>query len=273
MALDSTTAITFLGVQVWDEGTEENFVRTGNSTAVRTMLCAWTDRIAIINQIRGGGVQIGSYYYYTTSQAYPDAPFLPFDSIHVEGLPGENGLTVGPNGLVGYKYARLRIKYKSLDYIEGVTTGTMSLDYATHTMSLPQSAPTYQFPDGTPLAPQDSPPLRVGIVTIVQTRKNLAALPTSTVQSLAGCVNSSAILGGAAGTVLFDGAHADRRLTTLGAENWDMTYKFLYLASGWNKLLQATARTSGTAGTLQDVTRISDGSPLYPQADLSPLLQ
>ncbi|MGD0462157.1 MAG: hypothetical protein ABSB74_06690 [Tepidisphaeraceae bacterium] len=150
MALDSTTAITFLGVQVWDEGTEENFVRTGNSTAVRTMLCAWEDRVAIINQIRGGGVQLGAYYYYNLSQAYPDAPFLPFDSIHVEGLPGENGLTVGPNGLVGYKYARLRITYKSLDYIEGVTTGTMSLDYATHTVSLPQSAPTYQFPDGTP---------------------------------------------------------------------------------------------------------------------------
>jgi len=36
-------------------------------------------------------------------------------------------------------------------------------------------------------------------------------------------VNSSSILGGAAGTVLFDGAHADRRLTTVGAENWDMT--------------------------------------------------
>jgi hypothetical protein len=273
MALDSTTAITFLGVQVWDEGTEENFVRTGNSTAVRTMLCAWEDRVPIINQIRGGGIQVGAFYYYTTSQVYPDAPFLPFDSIHVEGLPGENGLTVGPNGLVGYKYARLRITYKSLDYIEGVTTGTMSLDYATHTVSLPRSAPTYQFPDGTPLAPQDSPPLRVGIVTIVQTRKNLASLPSGIVQSLAGCVNSSAILGGAPGTVLFDGAHADRRLTTVGAENWDMTYKFLYLASGWNNILQPTAKMSGTAGTFQQVARISDGSPLYKLSDLSPLLQ
>jgi hypothetical protein len=149
----------------------------------------------------------------------------------------------------------------------------MSLDYATQTVSLPHSAPTYQFPDGTPLAPQDSPPLRVGIVTIVQTRKNLASLPSGMVQSLAGCVNSSAILGGAPGTVLFDGAHADRRLTTVGAENWDMTYKFLYVASGWNNLLQPTAKMSGTAGTFQQVARISDGSPLYQLADLGPLLQ
>jgi hypothetical protein len=102
MALDSTTAITFLGVQAWDEGTEENFVRTGNSTAVRTMLCAWEDRITIIDLIRGGGSEIGSVYVYTPSVVYPDAPFLPFDSIHVEGLPGEDGLTVGPNGMVGY---------------------------------------------------------------------------------------------------------------------------------------------------------------------------
>jgi hypothetical protein len=275
MALDSTTAITFLGIQAWDEGTEENFVRTGNSSAVRTMLCAWEDRISIINQIRGGGEEIGSFYYYTVSQDYPDAPFLAFDSIHVEGLPGEDGLTVGPNGLVGYKYARLRITYKSLDYFEGVTTGTMSLDFATQVVGLPRSTPTYQFPDGTPLLPQDSPPLRVGIVTIVQTRKNLAELPTSLVQSLAGCVNSVTFLDGAPGTVLFDGGHADRRLTTVGAENWDMTYKFLYLPSGWNNILQPYSKTSRSTavGTLQQVTRISGGQTLYTLADLTPLLQ
>jgi hypothetical protein len=273
MALDSTTAITFLGVQVWDEGTEENFVRTGNSTAIRTMLCAWEDRITIINQIRGGAVEIGAYYFYTPSQVYPDAPFLPFDSIHVEGLPGEDGLSVGPNGLVAYKYARLRITYKSLDYFDGVTTGTLSLDYATQCVTLPQSAPTYQFPDGTPLAPQDSPPIRLGVVTLVQTRKNLAALPSALVQNLAGCVNSVTFLGGAPGTVLFDGAHADRRLTTTGAENWDMTYKFLYLAGGWNYMLQPTAKSSGTVGTMQQVTRISDNSPLYTLSDLTPLLE
>jgi hypothetical protein len=274
MALDSTTTITFLGVQVWDEGTEEHFVRTGNSSAVRTMLCAWEDRVTIINQIRGGGEEVGGYYFYTPSVVYPDATFLPFDSVHVEGLPGENGLSVGPNGLVAYKYARLRITYKSLDYFDGVTNGTMSLDFATQTIGLPRSVPTYQFPDGTPLAPQDSPPIRVGIVTIVQTRKNLAALPTSLVQSLAGCVNSISFLGGSAGTVLFDGAHADRRLTTLGAENWDMTYKFLYLASGWNNLLQPSSKVSGSSavGTFQQVARISGGQTMYQTADLSPLL-
>jgi hypothetical protein len=274
MALDSTTAITFFGVQAWDEGTEENFVRIGNSTAVRTMLCAWEDRITVIEQVRGGGTEVGSVYYYTPLAAYPDAPFLAFDSIHVEGLPGEDGLTVGPNGMVGYKYARLRITYKSLDYFDGVTTGTTSLDFATQVVGLPRSAPTYQFPDGTPLSPQDSPPLRVGIVTIVQTRKNLAELPTALVQGLAGCVNSIAFLGGNPATVLFDGAHADRRLTTLGAENWDMTYKFLYLPTGWNNLLQPSSivSSSTSVGTFQQVTRISNGSTLYPTADLTPLL-
>jgi hypothetical protein len=274
MPLDSTTAITFLGVQVWDEGTEEHFVRIGNSTAIRTMLCAWEDRVAIIDQIRGGGAETGAFYFYTPSQVYPDAPWLPFDSIHVEGLPGEDGLVVGPNGLAGYKYARLRIVYKSLDYFEGVTTGTMSLDFATQVVGLPASTPTYQFPDGTPLSPQDTPPIRVGIVTIVQTRKNLALLPTSLVQSLAGCVNSVTFLGGSPGTVLFDGAHADRRLTTIGAENWDMTYKFLYLPAGWNNVLQPSSKVSGSVaiGTFQQVARIGTGATLYPTADLTPLL-
>jgi hypothetical protein len=275
MPLDSTTAITFFGVQAWDEGTEEHFVRTGYNTAIRTMLCAWEDRITIIDQIRGGGTQVGSVYVYTPSAVYPDAPFLAFDSIHVEGLPGEDGLTVGPNGMVGYKYARVRITYKSLDYFDGMTTGTTSLDFATQVVSLPRSAATYQFPDGTPLSPQDSPPIRVGIVSIVQTRKNLAELPTSLVQSLAGNVNSVTFLGADPGTVLFDGAHADRRLTMLGAENWDMTYKFLYFPTGWNNLLQPSSIVSGSTavGTFQQVTRISNGDTIYPTADLSPLLQ
>src|SRR5208282_3420208 len=238
MPLDSTTAITFLGVNVWDEGTEEHFVRIGNSTATRTMLCAWEDRITIINQIRGGAAVIGGYYYYTLSQVYPDAPSLPFDSIHVEGIAGDGGLSVGPNGMVAYKYARIQVVYKTLDYIEGVTTGTLSLDYATQFVNLPQSASTYQFPDGTKLAAQDTPPIRRGIVSMVQTRKNLASLPSSLVQTVCGCVNSVAFLGGAPGTVLFDGAHADRRLTMTGDENWDMTYKFLYDPIGWNYLLQ-----------------------------------
>ena len=68
---------------------------------------------------------------------------------------------------------------------------------------------------------------------MVQTRKNLASLPTATVQSLAGSVNLLPFLSSPPGTVLFDGAGADRRLTTVGAENWDMTYKFLYDPVGW----------------------------------------
>ena len=96
------------------------------------------------------------------SQVYPDAPSLPFDSMHIEGVAGEDGLSVGPNGMVAYKYARLRINYKTLDYVEGVTTGTMSLDYATQITHLPQSASTFKFSDGTMLSPQDSPPIRAG---------------------------------------------------------------------------------------------------------------
>jgi hypothetical protein len=95
------------------------------------------------------------------------------------------------------------------------------------------------------------------------------------VQSLAGNVNSVTFLGANSGTVLFDGAHADRRLTTLGAENWDMTYKFLYLPAGWNNVLQPSSIVTGSTavGTFQQVTRISNGATIYPTADLNPLLQ
>jgi len=266
MPLDSSTSIIISGIQCWDEGTEEHFQRFGHSTAVRNILCAWGDRLTLVNALRGGAGINNGVYYYNLSADYPDAAFLAFDSVTITGIAGESGLSVGPNGQVAYKYARLAIVYKTLDYLEGTTTGTLSLDYSTEVIAAPQTAAAFVWADGSDVDPADCPAIRVPIVTLVQTRKNLAALPTVLVQSLSGCINSAAFLGGAVGTVLFDGAHATRRLTTTGAENWDMTYKFLYCRTGWNYFLRAGEGFVAVNGK-------GTGTPPYASADLVQLLE
>ena len=135
MSLDSTTAITISGVRCWDRGTEEHFERLGYSHAIRSVLCAWGDRLTLVNALRGGAGVASGVYYYNLAAGYPDATFLAFDSVTISGVAGETGLGVGPNGQVAYKYARLAIKYQTLDYLEGTATGTLSLDYSTEVIA------------------------------------------------------------------------------------------------------------------------------------------
>ena len=52
MPLDPTASITIAGVTCWDAGTEEEFSRAGQrSQAVRSLLCAWADRVPLINAV------------------------------------------------------------------------------------------------------------------------------------------------------------------------------------------------------------------------------
>jgi hypothetical protein len=78
MPLDSTTSITLFGITVWDEGTKEQFVRDTPSSATRTLVCAWTDRVALINALRGAVTQPSpAVIQYSPPASYPDAPAIP----------------------------------------------------------------------------------------------------------------------------------------------------------------------------------------------------
>jgi len=237
MGLDASTAITLCGVQVWDEGTKEQFVRSSPSSAIRTLVCTWTDRVALINALRGSVVQESPYLVeYVAPSAYPDAPWLFVDTIEVEGIPGESGLSVGPNGLVGYKYARIRVIYKSLPYQEGIETGVFSVDYGAEWFTLSGSTASLKFSDGSggDVATDQNPALRITTITFRQTRNNLPSIPVGQIIAATNTVNSAPFQGAAAGTVKFDGAASQRRLFSNGTPGWDMTYAFTYRSVGWN---------------------------------------
>jgi len=150
LSLPASQSITYGGVQIWDEGTVEDFQRFGRSTAVRTIVCTWQNRITLINTIMGaGGINAASQYFYNPDTPYPDAPFLLFiDKIHCEGITGPNGPVVDPNGMVGYDLARLKLTYSSLPY-DYDNLNVTSLDYATASPAAPQpdqSTVTQRFP-------------------------------------------------------------------------------------------------------------------------------
>jgi hypothetical protein len=237
MGLDSSTSITLLGIQVWDEGTKEQFVRSTTSSATRTLVCAWTDRVALINLLRGAVLQQSpSVLQFTPPAAYPDAPWLFVDTIDVEGIPGETGLNVGVNGLVGYKYARIRVTYRSLSYAEGTETGAFSVDFGSEWLTLSSATPSLKFTDGSAedVSTDLNPSLRITTIAFRQARNNLPSIPVPLIVSATDTVNSSSFQGADAGKVKFDGASSQRRIFSNGSPGWDMTYAFTYRSVGWN---------------------------------------
>ena len=184
----------------------------------------------------------------------------------VEGIPGETGLSVGGNGLVAYKYARIRITYRSLPYLEGTETGVLSVDYGSEWFTLSNSTPSLKFSDGTAAdVPTDvNPSLRITTIAFRQTRNNLASIPVSTILAATNTVNAAAFQGAPPGKVKFDGASSQRRLFSNGNPGWDMTYAFTYRSVGWNVAYDP-------AGGWRPVLLKSTSQPPFPSFDYNQL--
>jgi hypothetical protein len=266
MPLDSTTSITIAGIQCWDAGTSESFTRTGRSRASRSLICLWGDRVALINSVLSitATEDVGIFEgiaAFNQPFAYPQAPWLLLEDVKCKGIPGETGLSNltlaaldGSNvSLVAYKYAAVTFEYASQDYpIQD--TGSLSLDFGIETISAPRSAAAFSYTSSSPtgddpndVPPEDSPPLRETVVTLVRTRKNLTALPTDAIVAAAQApVNSLPFTmvntpplppsQAAPGTVKFEGVSTHYRTVAGGAAMWDASFRFVYRASGWNSI-------------------------------------
>lgn len=295
MPLDASTQITIGGVQCWDEGTQESLGRA-KSSAQRTLLCAWTDRVKLIAALRGGGSIVGAVSLFNAAQQYsPDFPFLYIDTVGTEGV---GVLSQDGNGMVAYKYARLTAKYSTIDYIEGAETGTVSIDFANQILTLPRSQSMLKFTDGAmeDLPPENHPGLRNTIFTIEFVRRNLPQFPTTKIKAACDAplnsdtvsltlptVNPFGLSGGGLGIplggledpnatdfsfepgkVLFEGGKSFRRNTTTSAISYDIAYRMSYNPLGWDKFFDKT-------GALRQVVK-QNGDPLYASSALMALL-
>jgi hypothetical protein len=266
MPLDSTTAITIAGVQCWDAGTEEDFTRVGKSRATRSLICLWGDRVALINAVLSplateDAIAVLGVGIFNQPFAYPQAPWLLLEDVKCRGIAGETGLSdltlTALDGsdvsMVAYKYAAVTFSYVSQDY-PAQETGSLSLDFGVETISAPRSVAAFSYssssptgPDANDVPPEDAPPLRDTVVTLVRTRKNLLSLPTDLILATAqapvnsepfNLVTSSPLAPSQApaGTVKFEGASTQYRTVAGGTPMWDASFRFVYRASGWNNV-------------------------------------
>jgi len=296
MPLDFTTAITIAGIQCWDAGTEEQFTRNDHgSRATRSLICAWADRVPLINAVLSPAATLGTASvlgvgFFNEPFAYPQAPWLLLEEVSCRGIAGESGLSnvslTALDGtsvsLVAYKYATVTFTYSSQDY-PAQDTGSLSLDFGIESLSAPRSAVSFSYESDSPtgadpndVPPEDSPPLRDTVVTLVRTRKNLTTLPTALILAAAQSpVNSLPFTlintppmppsQAPAGTVKFEGVTTQYRTVAGGTPMWDASFRFVYRATGWNSFYRP-------GYGYVPIYRKGTDQPYYAASDLNQLL-
>lgn len=265
------TSIVVGGVQCWDESAEEDFKRSG-STATRQLLCRWTDRMTLVAALVGMGIGGGVLQVITPAMQYPDASWLIADGAQPKGVgvPYVNPVS----GMIAYKYARVTVVYKTLDYtVGGFGGGAFQIDFGSYVLSAPQDEPSYRWAEGTDLNKDlpvnASPNVSVATATIVIPQRNEPNIVTKmgSILDLVDHVNGDPFLGAAKGTMLYKGATSFGRKVGNGIDAYDFLHKVYWRKYPWNTYYNP--RT----GLWQKIKHKATGQPLFPDGNLDVLIQ
>ena len=256
------------GKDFWDEDCEEHFLPDRRSTATRTITCDWNDRIDIIAALSGGTTRQGIIETNQPAVAYPDAPWLVVKGCHPQGVGVRK---VGPNGMVGYDFARIRIEYGQDEKDLGQTQdlGALSLDIGSEVISPPREGEsTFKWKsDNEPVPPAATPSLSVTLTTFERVRRNVAQLPVPLILSLVDHLNDATFEGSPGGHIIFRGARPFRKITNLGLQNWDVSLIFVHRSVPWNYFLRPST------GQFEEVVYKANGKPFFESGNLAALYQ
>jgi len=185
--------------------------------ARRVLLCAWSDRGAVVELLLGDEYEFGG----STRAQYPDKPDIvamrtrcePFtDDVEPQVL---DELTEGLNSYSGF--AKLTVDYELLVpsqrnesmTVQQGTFLTYRQDSGREIVTLPEDALAWQDKPGETVSEKAVPEIRIPIVEHRPTWHRVVSPPWEAIRKCIGTVNDAEFMGAAAGTVLFDGAIAE----------------------------------------------------------------
>lgn len=239
MPLDTSTAIEIAsGLLVWDEDAKES-VRDGMPQASRTLLCAWDDRWDIVNALGVGEDGNGA--------EYPDNAILRARNMDIVAVVGDDGNTVGPNGMYASKYARLNVEYLLPEdnvLVDGEEVGGEEIDFSAEPIVYSAREVTWKFEDGTgDLDPTWIPSRTERTVEFSKWARGFETLPLTLILSLIDKANSVTFLGADPETIVFLGGRSFRKILTTGAAKWDVSWRHIFKRSGHNKIFDPKTGT------------------------------
>ncbi len=256
--------------------------------ARRVLLCAWDDRRQVVEELLGDGQEYGG----RGRAQYPDRRSVVAMRTRCEPLIDDiapqvlSELTEGLNTYGGF--AKVTVDYEflaasdrdDLPSTEERTYLTYRQDFGVDTLALPGHALSWLGSPTVPVPPESVPRIRVPIVEHYLTWHRVLSPPWQAIRNSVGTVNSSALLGAAAGTMRFDGATADREFVRIDdfaqpELAWRIGYVFREKAVktssgsviGWNQAYRSLPVDSPGWDELID----AGGNRLYQLSDFSPL--
>jgi hypothetical protein len=259
---------------------EEGFI------ARREFLIAWEDRDAFAAEVLGTASQYGG----GTAIAYPGKSSVRAVGLRYEPLdpdnPDSQQLVDLAGGLNSYSrsFAKARVEYRTIGVdrrdLPDVPQGTF-LTYRMRFSAEHQPMPSrgWSWEDSPAVPPPDDLNLAMTIPITEHhvTWHQVINPPWAAIRELQGKVNEGAFMGAAEGTVLLEGADADKRFHTgFDLENpeffWRIHYVFRERAIkhaggvyGWNHHFRE--KPPGWAAIVQN------GNRMYELADFAPLFQ
>jgi len=267
----------------------ENYEPEGMK-AERQLLCAWDDRGALVQELLGDGYEFGG----TSRAQYPEKPGIvamrarcqPFaDDVTPQVL---NELTEGLNSYSGF--AKVTVNYElllpadrdELPEVEDGTFLTYRMDFGGEYTEISGHSMAWETEAEAPVPPEAIPTVRVPIIEHHVTWHRVVNPPWQAIRDGVATVNSGAFMGAAAGTVLFDGATAERefiRLDELAHPElgWRISYVFREKAIktgagnivGWNHRYRSLPADDPGWDELAD----ANGNRLYRSSDFTSLFQ
>ena len=234
-------------------GSPKETFSTDGTVAERTLVCAWSDRLTLVEEILGG----------TTKAAYPAASGVFAVSVNVEPLTDEQiaqaffSLTAGVNSNADFAMLTVRYESAATSKASGETTA-----YLTYRREVRRE--TAEFPGGNLYLPQQPgtafPTGASGAISFPAVVHRLiwdatVNPPWEAIRNCRGAVNASEFLGVPTGRLIFDGAETERTFDDLGG--------LADADSGWS--LEYVFREDSLRGVTDPVS--------YPSVDFSVLLE
>jgi len=231
-----------------------------NTTATRIGICNTEDAGPVTQQLMGYSYKIGDKVIRIGASPHPFIPGLRVRSVKADPIGKRLSSTWLSGGTTSQMKLTVEYEYPKFDDDqqnpgEEPPTGedqpemsllwcSQALDYSVEIITVPVKARVYIVGSTTSAWSEQivKKTIRIPMVAYTVTYERVPKPPWADIISLVGKVNEIPIFGGPPGTVLFDGAHADRQIGRgpdfqKSNKIWKLSYKFLYHPKGWNKVI------------------------------------
>lgn len=280
----STPLISKTGIRYWEETRQgqpetakEHYGKDNSQRAERVLICAWTDRLKFVRELKGGVSTTGVYF---GPDSYPDVPTILVASVDIEGLGvASRG---GARSMASYQWAILTVGYETPTWQQIQNTSnqtvliTESMDYNAEFVTMPdgmdepEKRPGFVWTaDSVPLSKDSVPAKIMGTAEYTIQIHRHPKPPWTSIGNCLGHVHNgqfaplSRSFGD--GYLLFLGSHDQHQffqdpVSGVGVTLYDLTYKFAWRQYRWNTAYRPSS------GRFEDF-QTSSGEQQYLGAD------